>query len=667
MWLIDTSTLTLTFHANTPSKSYIILSHTWGDGEVTFQDLHQHRHHDGGHRQLAKFKKTGFAKIQAVCSLAQARGFAYAWVDTCCIDKTSSAELTENINAMYRYYASSAFCFAYLCDLPPLTEDQKREEVNWWSDYDRYTNGYDHFAAPSTAETLRDCRWFSRGWTLQELIAPRYVEFYDADWDFRGSRDNWKGTLAEITGVNLSVLSHERSLDTVPVATRLSWAARRETSRQEDAAYCLLGLFGVYMPLIYGEGDNAFLRLQEEICRMTNDLSLFAWKASPPAGAEQRQQQQMFRGIFARSASEFAHCNRLHAAQSKGFTGEFSITNKGLRFEQRLTPSFAPVYVYEMDVQSFLDDAYLGIYLAKVDEKFVRFRPGELVEKTRRAKLPGNETAFYVKKVLGRDESEAMQDKLETSTEIMLIHDPEQLDIIGVGPKGAWHAQQRTFFTQIKDTGSRFTCYWHLRVKGQRAGGQWGRKKHKPFQCLVACRFRPGFSQRLGMVTYHIWTEQDEDFWSGLWSGPSDDSWRDYRYSPLLVNTREQSMFSFLPSIDHVEDCIVQDFDKEVDDYPKFMSDTKAATGHARSVHRSVAYHEDNDSKLWVRLKEPKFEAWSETPPRRFTLKLEIEELVGEQMASVENDTISGTEAAVATAEQALVANAAACAPKTVC
>ncbi|KAI1361367.1 heterokaryon incompatibility protein-domain-containing protein [Xylaria arbuscula] len=266
MWLIDTSTLKLVFHPTEPLNGYMILSHTWEDGEVTFQDLQN--------VEFARTKK-GFSKIEETCRLAREATLEWAWVDTCCIDKTSSAELSEAINSMYRWYQRAATCCAYLSDLPPLD--------------------YIH---------LPNCRWFTRGWTLQELLAPSKITFYDNKWNLRVSKQSLRDPISAITGIDVLALTGSRSLEDYPIAVRMAWCSKRQTARPEDLAYCLLGIFGVYMPMLYGEGANAFLRLQEEICKNIDDLSIFAWKRQYEADIPSRNS-----GFFADSPRDFSACH----------------------------------------------------------------------------------------------------------------------------------------------------------------------------------------------------------------------------------------------------------------------------------------------------------------------------------------------------------------------
>ncbi|KAK1831848.1 heterokaryon incompatibility protein-domain-containing protein [Podospora conica] len=235
---------------------YAILSHTWGPNEPTFQD----------------FAVPGFrdahVKIDGCCDRALKDNYEYVWIDNICIDKSSSAELSEAINSMFAWYAGSGVCYAYLSD----------------TSFDHKTP-MDELADPDS-DFCRS-RWFTRGWTLQELIAPERVEFYNSSWDYIGVKtitvDTWKGRghetfhelLEKITGIPYRVLTGRESLSSVSVAARMTWAASRRTTRKEDVAYCLLGIFGINMSMLYGEGDRAFARLQEEIIRTSDDESIF--------------------------------------------------------------------------------------------------------------------------------------------------------------------------------------------------------------------------------------------------------------------------------------------------------------------------------------------------------------------------------------------------------
>jgi hypothetical protein len=272
MWLINTQSLALEYFADpvTEGVAYAILSHTWdGYHEVSFQEF--------AYLNTAR-EKAGFAKIARTCKLARENGLKYAWVDTCCIDKSSSAELSEAINSMFAWYKGAEVCYVYLSD---LTE----------APFPRSIKGLVRITAEQIAESprLREeirqsnfarCRWFRRGWTLQELIAPANVVFYDAGWRVIETKSGFRHGLEVVTGIEARILVGDADIQRESVWKRMSWAAGRKTSRVEDMAYCLLGLFDVNMPLIYGEGYRAFQRLQEEITRKDGDVSILAWQSS---------------------------------------------------------------------------------------------------------------------------------------------------------------------------------------------------------------------------------------------------------------------------------------------------------------------------------------------------------------------------------------------------
>lgn len=219
---------------------YAILSHTWGDDdqEVTFQDVQQ----DAGQGK-AGYRKLTFCGAQAASDSLQ-----HFWVDTCCIDKSSSAELTEAINSMFRWYQNAAQCYVYLVDVSTGAGSrvEKPPGASWTA-------------------AFRKSRWFSRGWTLQELLAPKSVTFLSVEGQRLGDKTSLEGLLQEITGISAEALQGQ-PLSRFSVHERFSWMRSRATKRPEDRAYSLLGIFDIYLPLIYGEGeDNAFIRLRGEI------------------------------------------------------------------------------------------------------------------------------------------------------------------------------------------------------------------------------------------------------------------------------------------------------------------------------------------------------------------------------------------------------------------
>lgn len=251
---------------------YAILSHRWGapDDEVTYKEF----------RKGQGLDKPGYEKILRFCELARSDGYEYAWVDTCCIDKRSSAELTEAINSMFNWYHNAQSCYVYLSDC-------------------------------TKASDWRLSSWWSRGWTLQELIAPRCLVFYDCRWSRIGTKTGMALAIEELTGIpSRALVGSERKLYMHwTVAQKMSWAAGRDTSRVEDRAYSLMGLFHVNMPLLYGEGNKAFERLQLVILEKYADESIFAWL--PDSG-----ESHMPELLLASDPSQFKDCTRMQPSES---------------------------------------------------------------------------------------------------------------------------------------------------------------------------------------------------------------------------------------------------------------------------------------------------------------------------------------------------------------
>jgi hypothetical protein len=306
MWLLDTTTLELRDFVGTNIPPYAILSHTWGPDEVTFRDIRK----DRGAASL----KAGYDKIQKCCEKSRQDGHQYVWIDTCCIDKRSSAELSEAINTMYRWYQDSQICYAYLSDVP-----SEGSSVDGAED-----------------DALSKSRWFTRGWTLQELIAPRYIQFLGQDWKVIGIKapasasnqgspmiglqnDVFLANLEKITGIEGKVFRDPSCIRQTAAAQKMAWAARRQTTREEDLAYSLMGLFDVSMPILYGEGlKKAFRRLQLEIIQKNADQSIFVWRAN-----------REISGLLAESPRDFADSG-LPFFWKWPTTRPYSMTNLGL-------------------------------------------------------------------------------------------------------------------------------------------------------------------------------------------------------------------------------------------------------------------------------------------------------------------------------------------------
>lgn len=324
MWLINTESLELDYFVGKNIPHYAILSHTWGDEEVTFQDW----------KDLKKAsKKRGFVKITSACDQAGHDSLDYLWVDTNCIDKSSSAELSEAINSMFSWYKDSDVCYVYLADVGDpddvcgklLDESEVHEDEDDELDMmtDIYSDGQYSVKGNMRAkfeDSFRKSKWFTRGWTLQELIAPSSIRFFTQEWkpiiirphrmarNDRGSKQH-EGPLLEllsdITSIRLDALYSSDDAMGCSIGEKMSWMAGRETTREEDMAYCLLGLFDINMPLLYGEGNKAFNRLQEEIINRSTDHSLFAWQW--PQGIRGSSEKPLH--LFARSTVQFSNLN----------------------------------------------------------------------------------------------------------------------------------------------------------------------------------------------------------------------------------------------------------------------------------------------------------------------------------------------------------------------
>lgn len=322
MRVLDTTSLEFKEFPDLPDESYAILSHRWGAEEVTYKEYRKNRD--------TVQHRTGYKKIIEFCHVSRQRGFHYAWVDTCCIDKRSSAELSEAINSMYRWYKKCAQCFVFL------------EDYN-----------------PRDPASLGACEWFSRGWTLQELIASTYCIFFTATWTVIGHKHHWNdvhcpcravatepqqaiqawgpnllGDLVAITSIPEWILNGAQGVLDCGVAQRMSWASRRVTTRVEDRAYSLLGIFDINMPLLYGEGPRAFRRLQEEIIRTSNDASIFCFGITmTPTLTNLAQPRYHYNEpipLFANSPAQFARCEDVTSGTIAS-DEPYTVTHMGLR------------------------------------------------------------------------------------------------------------------------------------------------------------------------------------------------------------------------------------------------------------------------------------------------------------------------------------------------
>ena len=359
---VDRRTKVLEF-GDDEATEYAILSHRWIGQEVDYNEVVKLAKMDEEVRSEIR-QRDGYQKILQSCEQAKKDGYKWLWVDTCCIDKRSSAELSEAINSMYRWYENSKICYAYLHDLPgpsfPIA-----------TDYERYpkSNGWPE--------------WFSRGWTLQEMIAPRNVQFFNKDWHPIGHKRTLAPTLQTITQVPQHILEEGLSSHRPCVAQIISWAANRTTTRVEDKAYSLMGLLDVNMPMLYGEGKKAFHRLQLEIIRTSNDQSIFAWSCN---GINVRAGS-----ILADDPNFFWDCDKMELMDLDEFDkflrhdtelplieddrfGTFPITNRGIQIWLLLRPhvDFARVFRAPLPCRSRPSGPPVTIDLAQWESNYYR-------------------------------------------------------------------------------------------------------------------------------------------------------------------------------------------------------------------------------------------------------------------------------------------------------
>ena len=338
---------------------YVVISHVWEEPEVDYNDMASF---EALSASSAWEKAASAAKLEGACRkvLDYFHGsVAYLWLDTVCINKTDPLELSTSINSMYQWYKRAKICFVYLYDYP----SQKVTDFT-------------------------QSRWFTRGWTLQELVAPEKVLFFDRNWRAIGHKETLQVPLTRRTHISKSFLLHIDNIGRASISERMSWFSGRETSVPEDVAYCLLGLFGVNMPLLYGEGrERAFRRLQEEIMRYSDDHSIFAWSSGTATGSSS--------GLLAPSPDYFRETGKYVHEPSKESDQPFHMTNKGLSIQLPLQKSQGS-YVASIDCPHG-QGHYLGVYLERLanESQYRRIRLNEMCIVRRGER--GNPQKIFVK------------------------------------------------------------------------------------------------------------------------------------------------------------------------------------------------------------------------------------------------------------------------------
>ncbi|KAF2679846.1 HET-domain-containing protein, partial [Lentithecium fluviatile CBS 122367] len=271
MHLLRTDTYELVYvSGNTPP--YAILSHRWENEEITFKTINSEALRDPSLASFSRGLRPSAEKIRGSCAIARQQGFDHVWIDTCCIDKSSSEELRTALNSMFKWYREATVCHVFLND------------VTFFEIGEHYM---DMFCSDREDRQGKASEWFERGWTLQELLAPRKLEFYDKHWKWMGTRDELAPMVGRVAGISAEYLKDPKDAGSgkarfreASVATKMSWMAGRRTTAVEDIAYSMLGIFNVDLTPRYGEGVKAFTRLQDAIILNwgTFDESLFAWE-----------------------------------------------------------------------------------------------------------------------------------------------------------------------------------------------------------------------------------------------------------------------------------------------------------------------------------------------------------------------------------------------------
>jgi DNA polymerase III delta prime subunit len=257
------------FHGKT-IPPYAILSHRWSVSEILFNDFQSEAYRE----KEESYRKLAFCAKQAAQDKLQ-----YFWVDTCCIDKWNLTELSKAINSMFQWYKNAARCYVFLSDVSVSTTTEPFQRSDWEASF-------------------RTSAWFTRGWTLQELIAPVSVEFFSSEGRRIGDKTSLDLLIHEITNIPLAAL-HNCPLDQFPTSERERWAENRKTTEAEDTVYCLLGILGISMPTVYGEGqESARSRLLAEVEATHNTPSIIPFSRNPRFVGRESQLAELEAKLF---------------------------------------------------------------------------------------------------------------------------------------------------------------------------------------------------------------------------------------------------------------------------------------------------------------------------------------------------------------------------------
>ncbi|KAF2663889.1 HET-domain-containing protein [Microthyrium microscopicum] len=325
MRLLNTTTYELQeSRQGTTRPPYAILSHRWYPQEITYATL------NSSGLQNDDIASPQLEKIRGTCRIARAENLEWVWIDSSNINKNSSEELNRSINSMFRWYQEAAICYTYLTDVvksgqQPYTSQQHDPEKA----SKQQSSVFKRHDSNETSE------WFERGWTLQELLAPRQMRFYDTNWTFMGTRSQLAPEIERITGIEAKFLDGSEAFRSASIAARLSWQARRKTTEEEDMAYSLLGIFDVDLVPTYGEGRKAFFKLQQKLLQNYRDESLFAWTA--PKGRLPKHDRNWGPdqwGLLAPSIICFQNCGKfvISGKSKERPAGGITPTAEGVKF-----------------------------------------------------------------------------------------------------------------------------------------------------------------------------------------------------------------------------------------------------------------------------------------------------------------------------------------------
>ncbi|KPM43048.1 hypothetical protein AK830_g3522 [Neonectria ditissima] len=355
MWLVNTVTFNLhQYDPTARNPPYATLSHSSQGQGPNFRDLCN----SDSWNLSAISHLPGIDTIFKACSKARTLGLGMLWADSVCVDRSSTADISEAVNSQFQICKNAQVCLVYLSDVNAHETPEDAGEAP-----DALGN------IPNPARYIEHSEWIKGVWMLQELIGSKQLQFYDNRWNYIGSKKSLLPFFSSALRIDAAVLENSECLPDFSIGRRMSWAAQLSASRPEDVAYSLLGIFGVSMTIIYGEGHRAFHRLQEEILRDTNDATLFAWQSTGT---------QKYRGLLANSPSEFHHFSIHSQSMSLRVPGCIQTSSAGILIDDTFgVHNAGQEIVLCLSGQRSQDgsETGVGIPLREWNNRFVRSTP----------------------------------------------------------------------------------------------------------------------------------------------------------------------------------------------------------------------------------------------------------------------------------------------------